>query len=149
MTQTQICLGVKTAVVNDNSGLTVIYRGTRDVSRESAPFPGTLVLLCVLIAMVTQVIGDNVALAFSLVGALSVVRFRTAVRDTKDTAFVIFAVAVGMAIGAGQLVHVALGLGEEVGELLEALEAPDGKNTVDAIADINIYGFNRIYVKVC
>ena len=47
-------------------------------------------------------IGDNVALAFSLVGALSIVRFRTAVRDTKDTAFVIFAVAVGMAIGAGQ-----------------------------------------------
>ena len=82
--------------------VSVIYRGTRDVSRESASFPGTLVLLCVLIAMVTQVIGDNVALAFSLVGALSIVRFRTAVRDTKDTAFVIFAVAVGMAIGAGQ-----------------------------------------------
>ena len=60
----------------------------------------TLVLLAGLIAMVTQVIGDNVARAFSLVGALSIVRFRTVVRDTRDTAFVIFAVAVGMAIGA-------------------------------------------------
>src|SRR3954454_24661098 len=47
-------------------------------------FPTTLVLLCVLVAMVTQVIGDNVARAFSLVGALSIVRFRTVVRDTKD-----------------------------------------------------------------
>jgi len=54
----------------------------------------------VLIAMVTQVIGDNVARAFSLVGALSIVRFRTVVRDTQDTAYVIFAVVVGMAIGA-------------------------------------------------
>lgn len=50
--------------------------------------------------MVTQVIGDNVARAFSLVGALSIVRFRTVVRDTQDTAYVIFAVAVGMAVGA-------------------------------------------------
>jgi uncharacterized membrane protein YhiD involved in acid resistance len=58
------------------------------------------VLLSILIAMVTQVIGDNVARAFSLVGALSIVRFRTVVRDTVDTAFVIFAVAVGMAVGA-------------------------------------------------
>jgi hypothetical protein len=53
-----------------------------------------------MIAMVTQVIGDNVARAFSLVGALSIVRFRTVVRDTRDTAFVIFAVVVGMATGS-------------------------------------------------
>ncbi len=70
-------------------------------SRESGiPLQATLVLLAGLIAMVTQVIGDNVARAFSLVGALSIVRFRTVVRDTRDTAFVIFAVAVGMAVGA-------------------------------------------------
>jgi uncharacterized membrane protein YhiD involved in acid resistance len=54
------------------------------------------------------VIGDNVARAFSLVGALSIVRFRTVVRDTQDTAYVIFAVAVGMAVGAG---HPWLALG--------------------------------------
>jgi len=79
-----------------------IHRGTRDMARVSQSFPGTLALLCVLIALVTQVIGTNVALAFSLVGALSIVRFRTAVQDTRDTAFVIFAVVDGMAIGAGQ-----------------------------------------------
>ena len=53
--------------------------------------------------MVSQVIGDNVARAFSLVGALSIVRFRTVLRDTQDTAYVIFAVVVGMAVGARNL----------------------------------------------
>src|SRR5687767_15799272 len=79
----------------------LVYRLTRTVSDDARSFTGTLVLLSILIAMVTQVIGDNVARAFSLVGALSIVRFRTVVRDTQDTAFVIFAVGVGMAVGAG------------------------------------------------
>lgn len=78
-----------------------VYRKTRRVPASS--FTSTLVLLAILIAMVTQVIGDNVARAFSLVGALSIVRFRTVVRDTQDTAYVIGAVAVGMAVGAGHL----------------------------------------------
>ena len=80
--------------------VSLVYRRTRDASDVSHSFAVTLVLLSILIAMVTQVIGDNVARAFSLVGALSIVRFRTVVRDTQDTAFVIFAVAVGMAVGA-------------------------------------------------
>lgn len=79
----------------------LVYRLTRAKSEVAPSFSATLVLLSVLIAMVTQVIGDNVARAFSLVGALSIVRFRTVVRDTQDTAFVIFSVAVGMAVGAG------------------------------------------------
>jgi hypothetical protein len=70
----------------------------------------TLVLLTVLIAMVTLVIGNSVARAFGLVGALSIVRFRTVVDDTRDTAFVIFAVIVGMAIGAGTLVVPIVGV---------------------------------------
>uniref|UniRef100_A0A7C2NXE9 DUF4956 domain-containing protein n=1 Tax=Schlesneria paludicola TaxID=360056 RepID=A0A7C2NXE9_9PLAN len=70
----------------------------------------TLVLLTVLIAMVTLVIGNSVARAFGLVGALSIVRFRTVVDDTRDTAFVIFAVIVGMAIGAGALLVPLIGV---------------------------------------
>ena len=79
----------------------LVYRKTRPGHDVAPSFTATLVLLSILIAMVTQVIGDNVARAFSLVGALSIVRFRTIVRDTQDTAFVIFAVGVGMAVGAG------------------------------------------------
>lgn len=70
----------------------------------------TLVLLTVLLAIVSMVIGTSVARAFGLVGALSIVRFRAVVDDTRDTAFVIFAVIVGMAIGAGQFVAPALGI---------------------------------------
>jgi hypothetical protein len=51
-----------------------------------------------------------VARAFSLVGALSIVRFRTVVRDTQDTAFVIFAVVVGMAVGANDPWVAGIGL---------------------------------------
>ena len=64
-----------------------IYRATRKSAEMSASFTVTLVLLAILIAMVTQVIGDNIARAFSLVGALLIVRFRTVVRDTQDTAY--------------------------------------------------------------
>ena len=88
-----------------------IYRKAR--KEPASSFTATLVLLSVLIAMVTQVIGDNVARAFSLVGALSIVRFRTVVRDTQDTAYVIFAVAVGMLplTGTSSAEHMRLDLG--------------------------------------
>ena len=91
--------------------VTLVYRFTRAADEIAPSFVVTLVLLSVLIAMVTQVIGDNVARAFSLVGALSIVRFRTVVRDTQDTAYVIFAVAVGMAVGAGQSTLALSGIG--------------------------------------
>ncbi len=87
-----------------------VYRRTRTQGDPVSSFPATLVLLPVLIAMVTQVIGDNVARAFSLVGALSIVRFRTVVRDTQDTAYVIFAVIVGMAVGANYVWVAVIGI---------------------------------------
>ncbi len=81
-----------------------LYRWThRRDDVPAATFLTTLVLMTIVIAMSTQVIGDNVARAFSLVGALSIVRFRTVVQDTRDTVYVIFAVVVGMAVGAGHL----------------------------------------------
>jgi uncharacterized membrane protein YhiD involved in acid resistance len=60
--------------------------------------------------MTTIVIGDSIARAFGLVGALSIVRFRTVVEDTRDTSFVIFSVVVGMAIGAGNVLICILGV---------------------------------------
>jgi uncharacterized membrane protein YhiD involved in acid resistance len=92
------------------SAVAWVYGKIRHREELSASFATTLVMLSVLIAMVTQVIGDNVARAFSLVGALSIVRFRTVVRDTQDTAFVIFAVVLGMACGAENYWVAGLGL---------------------------------------
>ena len=79
-----------------------IYRWTYGKPRgQSVGLMASLVLLTVLICMVTLVIGNNIARAFSLAGALAIIRFRTVVEETRDTGFVIFAVAEGMAVGAG------------------------------------------------
>ena len=90
-----LCLGVAVAVV--------YYLTQRRTRSEAAPFVATLVLLCILIAMVTMVVGENTARAFSLAGALAIIRFRTVVDDTRDTAFVIAAVVTGMAVGANEI----------------------------------------------
>ena len=52
-----------------------------------------------IVAIVMMVIGNNLARAFALVGALSIIRFRTVIKDTKDTAYVFLALAGGMAAG--------------------------------------------------
>ena len=77
---------------------------------EASSFVSTLVLLSILLSMVCMVIGSDIARAFSLVGALAIVRFRTVVEDTRDTAFVIFAVITGMAAGAGAYLVAAFGI---------------------------------------
>ena len=96
------CLGVAVAAV--------YFLTQRKTRSEAAPFVATLVLLCIVIAMVTQVIGDNLARAFSLAGVLAIIRFRTVVDDTRDTAFVIAAVVTGMAVGADMLKVALAGL---------------------------------------
>jgi len=89
----------------------IVYRLSHGRDRSATPgLVTTLVLLAVLISLVSIVIGSSVARAFSLVGALSIVRFRTVVEDTRDTAFVIFTVVVGMAAGAGLFWVAPLGI---------------------------------------
>ena len=79
--------------------IATVYRWTANMAEDS--MTDALIILCMLIAVVMVVIGDSVARAFSLVGALSIIRFRTVVQDPRDIAFVFFSLAVGMAIGAG------------------------------------------------
>ena len=74
-----------------------IYQLTHaKIPRKS--FTDTLIILCMLISVVMVIIGDSIARAFSLVGALSVIRFRTAVQDPRDIGFVCYALVVGMAV---------------------------------------------------
>lgn len=87
-----------------------IYWGVRPREHFMPTFPATLVLLAILCAMLPLVIGQNVAWAFGLVGALSIVRFRTVIDDTHDITFVIFSVLVGMAVGADQLTVAIVGI---------------------------------------
>ena len=101
-----------------------VYRRTRPATTGTASMQATLVLLSVLIAIVVQVVGESPARAFSLVGALSIIRFRTVVQDTQDTAFVIFAVVMGMAAGARAPWVATIGLG--VVSLAAVIMRPSG-----------------------
>lgn len=61
----------------------------------------SLVMLTMISAMIIVTITSNLALSLGMVGALSIVRFRTAVKDPADTAFMFWAIAAGIATGAG------------------------------------------------
>lgn len=64
-------------------------------------FLNSLIILTLITALVIMIIGNNLARAFGLVGAMSIIRFRTAVKDTNDIIYIFFSLAVGMAAGVG------------------------------------------------
>ena len=75
----------------------------------------SMILLTMIVTSVMLVVGDSIARAFGLVGALAIIRFRTVVRDARDTTFIFLALATGIAIGAHHYVvavvaAVAIGL---------------------------------------
>jgi uncharacterized membrane protein YhiD involved in acid resistance len=76
-----------------------IYKITHRGTSYTQTFVFTLVLNGMVVALVMMVIGSNIARAFSLVGALSIIRFRNAVRETRDVGFIFFTMAIGMAVG--------------------------------------------------
>jgi uncharacterized membrane protein YhiD involved in acid resistance len=78
-----------------------IYRKTFTGAVYSRDFNVGLVLVGLVVALVTLPISSNVALALGMVGALSIVRFRTAIKDPRDIVFTFWAIAVGIVCGAG------------------------------------------------
>ncbi len=79
--------------------LTQVYRHTHRGTSYSQSFMITLFLMGVTTSIVMMIIGSNIARAFSLVGALSIIRFRTAMKDPRDTGYLFAAVIVGMGCG--------------------------------------------------
>jgi len=100
LTLTEIILNI---VLSFALGLMValVHRYTSRGKPVSSSFVHTLVILSMVVALVMMVIGNSIARAFSLVGALSIIRFRTVVKENRDIAFVFFALAAGMAAGIG------------------------------------------------
>ncbi len=81
--------------------LAYVYRQTHRGVSYSVSFVHSMVLMAITVSLIMIVIGSNVARAFSLVGALSIIRFRTAVKEPRDVAFLFATMAVGMAAGTG------------------------------------------------
>jgi hypothetical protein len=81
--------------------ISVIYKFTHKGLSYSQSFMLTNIFVAVIVCMVIMIIGNSLARAFALVGALSIIRFRTVVKDTKDTAYIFWSLAAGMAAGTG------------------------------------------------
>ena len=78
-----------------------VYQVTHRGVSYSQSYIHSLFLMSLCTGVVMMIIGSNIARAFSLVGALSIIRFRTAVKDVRDTAYLFFAIVVGMGCGTG------------------------------------------------
>ncbi|UPK43814.1 DUF4956 domain-containing protein [Paenibacillus pabuli] len=77
-------------------------------STYSQSFTLTMVVLPVIVAIIILLIGSNIARAFSLAGAFSIIRFRSAPGDPKDIAYVLFTMASGLACGVGAFGYAVL-----------------------------------------
>lgn len=82
----------------------LVYRKTYRGVMFNTSFSTTLILLTLVTAPVVMAIGSDIGLSMGMVGALSIVRFRTAVKDPIDTAYMFWAITMGILIGSGSLI---------------------------------------------
>jgi len=109
--------------------ISMFYRFTfRGVSYSSS-YVIAIIMLAMITALVIMVIGNNLARAFGLVGAMSIIRFRTAIKDTQDIMFIFFSLAAGLACGAGMYLIALLGT-SFIGISLMILSAVYAENPV-------------------
>ena len=88
----------------------LVYKFTHSGFGYSQSFVITLIMMCTIISVIIMVVGDNVAGAFSFAGALAVIRFRMSLKEPKDIAYVLFATAAGLAVGAGAYLVSVIGV---------------------------------------
>lgn len=81
--------------------ISITYMKTCNKNAYSQNFSLTLIIIPTVIAIIILLIGSNVARAFSLAGAFSIIKFRSAPGDPKDIAYVLFTMAAGLACGVG------------------------------------------------
>ena len=76
-----------------------VYRFTHKGVSYSQSYVQTLVIMGTVVSLIMLIIGSNIARAFALVGALSIIRFRNAMKETRDVGFIFLVMALGMAVG--------------------------------------------------
>lgn len=82
--------------------ISLVYKKTNIGFSYESSFGFTLIMITVIISAIMLTIGSNVALSLGLIGSLSIIRFRTAVKNTANMAFLFWGIAEGLAVGAGQ-----------------------------------------------
>lgn len=91
-----------------NFGLAWLYIRTHGGYSYSKSFVQSIVLVGLIVSLIMIVIGSEIARAFALVGAMSIVRFRTPLKDSRDLIFIFAAIAIGMAAGTGFHLYAAI-----------------------------------------
>lgn len=86
-----------------------VYRKTYTGVAYSRNFNVSLVLLAIITTIAMLAIGNNLTLSLGMVGSLSIIRFRTAIKEPKDIAFVFWAISIGLCCGASMYIISALG----------------------------------------
>ncbi len=87
----------------------ISYYFSHEGTIYSKKFNISLVMMTILTTMVMTVIGNNIALSLGMVGALSIVRFRTAIKDSRDTAYIFWTVIIGICCGVGDYIVASIG----------------------------------------
>lgn len=106
----QIILNILVAVILGGV-IYLSYYFTHAGGVYSKKFNVSLIMLTTLTATVMTVIGNNIALSLGMVGALSIVRFRTAIKDSRDTTYIFWTIIVGICCGVGDYVVACVGSG--------------------------------------
>ena len=89
--------------------ISYVYKQTHKGMSYSQSFMITNIFIALIVCMVIMIIGNSIARAFALVGALSIIRFRTVIKDTKDIAYIFWSLAAGMACGTSSYFIAVLG----------------------------------------
>ncbi|MCB5876580.1 DUF4956 domain-containing protein [Blautia producta] len=106
----QIILNILVAVILGGV-IYLSYYFTHAGGVYSKKYNVSLITLTTLTATVMTVIGNNIALSLGMVGALSIVRFRTAIKDSRDTTYIFWTIIVGICCGVGDYVVACVGSG--------------------------------------
>lgn len=137
----------------------ISYWYTHAGTTYSKKFNVSLLTLTILTGAVMTVIGNNVALSLGMVGALSIVRFRTAIKDTRDTTYIFWAIIIGICCGVGDykvagvgsavvfLVLLFLGRVRNENRMLLIIRAANAKE-LDLEGVISRYYNNKALLKV-
>ncbi|MBT9136246.1 MAG: hypothetical protein DDT34_01320 [Firmicutes bacterium] len=108
-------VGLETILLNNamamvfSAFLLLIYRITNPGASYSKKFNISLGMMVLVTTMIMSVISGNIALSLGMVGALSIIRFRTAVKDVRDATYIFWAIALGICCGISQFFQAGIG----------------------------------------
>ena len=128
LTVDEILLGFVASVIVAMA-IFISYRFSHSAAVYSAKFNASLVMLTIVTTLIMSVIGNNIALSLGMVGALSIVRFRTAIKDPMDLMFLFWSISIGIICGAGfaeiaVILSVVVTIGIIVLQMIPVAKAP-------------------------